>query len=180
MSNKIKIAIGLAVALVVGLIWFTTSISYKNQEVALRTQAEACQQANEARYDEVWKSIKQIANVTDKYAADFKAVYVGMMEGRYSADKGSNPMFKMINEANPSFDSAMYTKLADTINAQRSGFTRDQKRLIDIKREHDLLLQSIPSKWFLKGVEPLEIAIVTSTKTKEAFKTGIDDDVTLF
>jgi hypothetical protein len=167
-------------ALVLGLLLVMMGVGYNNKEIDLRNQAAAQQLANEAQFDEVWKVIKQVANVTDKYAADFRGIYNDIMAGRYAADGENNPMFKWISEQNPTLDSAMYIKLADTINAQRAGFTRVQKRLIDIKREHDNLRKKFPSKLFLADAPELEIVIVTSSKTEDVFANGIDDDMTLF
>lgn len=155
-------------------------IGYSNSEIELRNQAKAQQEANQAIYDEVWKVIKQHAQVTDKYAGDFKEIYTGLMSGRYDADSKSNPMFKWISEHNPSLSDQMYISLADTIKGQRAKFTRVQTRLIDIKREHDNLRLRFPSKLFVGGREPLEIQIVTSSKTKETFSTGEENDVEVF
>lgn len=181
MSTKMISIIAGIVLLVFAGITFLYDMGVDNREVELRAAGAAAQKANEARFDEVWKTIKQVANVTDKYATDFKEIYAGMMDGRYAADSKSNPMFKFIKEQNPQVDSAMYTKLANTITAQRAGFTRDQKKLIDIKREHTVLITRKPSKWFINdGIEALDIVVVTSGKTKETFATGEENDIEMF
>jgi hypothetical protein len=172
------IVVGAVVAVIV-LMGVSMGISTSNKEIGLVVKADAVQKSNEARYDEVWKTIKQVAGVTDKYSKDFKEVYLGMMEGRYGGEKGS-PMLKFVTESNPTLDPAMYTKLTDTIIAQRAGWTRDQKKLIDIKREHDALRQLFPSKLFVGGRPELEIVVVTSSKTKAVFASGEDNDIDLF
>jgi hypothetical protein len=179
MSNKLIAIITAAVILILGGTVFLMDVTYDNRDVDLRNAAAAKIEANKARYDEVWKTIKQVAGVTDKYSSDFKEIYNGIMAGRYEADGKQNPMFKWISEQNPQLDSAMYTKLANTITAQRAGFTRDQQKLIDIKREHDNLRLKFPSKFFVENSE-LEIVVVTSGKTKETFATGEENDIELF
>lgn len=179
MSSKLIQIISVGVILILVSIVFMMDISYDNREIDLRNAAIAKEEANQARFDTVWKTIKQTAGVTDKYASDFKEIYAGMMEGRYGGEGKQSPMFKFINEANPQLDSAIYTKLANTITAQREAFTRDQQKLIDIKREHDNLRLKFPTRIFV-NVDELEIAIVTSTKTKATFDAGVEDDIELF
>ncbi|RLI46822.1 hypothetical protein DRO61_08740, partial [Candidatus Bathyarchaeota archaeon] len=139
----------------------------------------AKQEANTASFDEMWKSIKQVAGVTDKYATDFKEIYTGLMDGRYEADGTSNPMFKFVKEHNPQLDAAVYRDLSNTIVAKRESFTRNQQKLIDIKREHDNLRLKFPARIFV-DVDELDITVVTSTKTKEIFATGEENDIDLF
>jgi hypothetical protein len=103
------------------------------------------------------------------------------MEDRYQGEKnGPGPTFKWIQEHNPNFTPEMYKDLSVAIEAYRGKFSRVQQRLIDIKREHDDLRMKIPSKWFVGNKPELEINIVTSTKTKSTFGSGIEDDVDLF
>jgi hypothetical protein len=131
-------------------------------------------------YDKVWKILQQSAGVLDKYSADFKDIYTNIMSGRYASDGKNTPMMKWIQESNPNFSSEMYKSLMDKIEAQRSEFAMVQKRLIDIKREDDNLIQQFPGSLFLSGRKPIEINIVTSTKTENTFKTGKEDDIDLF
>ena len=172
--------VGAVVLVVLIVIPVFMGIGYKNTEVELRNQCSAQQDANKIIYDKVWKVIKQKAQITDKYAADFKGIYVGLMEARYGADKGSNPAFKWIKEQNPDFSDKMYLNLADAIEGNRAEFAMVQKRLRDIKRVHDNLIMTIPSKWFLGGAEPLEVQLVLSTQTDKAFETVKEDNVDLF
>lgn len=179
MSNKVIGIIAAGVILVLAGTWFLMDMSYDNKEVELRNAITAKQEANTARFDTVWKTIKQTAGVTDKYASDFKEIYNGIMEGRYAADGKNNPMFKFIHEQNPQLDSAIYTKLANTIEAQREAFTRDQQKLLDLKREHDNIRTRKPGCWFVNA-EEIDVQIVTSGQTKEVFATGEENDIELF
>lgn len=172
---KALIGLGVVVALV-GMV-FMMYVSASNGEVRLRNAVVAQQKANETSFDTCWKIVQQQAQVTDKYKDAFKEIYVGLMEGRHYEKGGS--LFKFVMESNPKFDSKLFLKLATSIESQRTVFKRDQQKLIDLKREHDNMLTTIPSSWFVGSRPPVEIKIVTSTKTTEAFNSGKEDDVDL-
>jgi len=100
------------------------------------------------------------------------------MEGRYSDEgKGQETFMKWIVEANPTFDVSLYKDLMDAIKGERDSFLMQQRLLVDKQREHHNLLTLFPSK-LIVGSRP-EIAIVTIETTigKEAYKTGVDDNV---
>lgn len=163
------------------LIVVLMGIGATNREVELRNQAGAQGKANEVIYDEVWKVLQQKAGIVDKFAKDFKEVYGTIMEDRYQGEKnGPGPTFKWIQEHNPNFTPEMYKDLSIAIEAYRGKFSRVQQKLIDIKREHNDLRMKIPSKWFVGKKPELEINIVTSTKTKSTFSSGVEDDIELF
>jgi hypothetical protein len=177
-DNKILVIVGTAIlGAVVGLalIWGLMSMSYTNRAVGLENQAKAQQEANQATYDTVWKTIKQKAQISDKYEQQFKKVYVDIMQQRQYGKGGE--MMKFVMEANPQFDSSLLQSLANTIEGQRVRFETSQKMLIDIKREHDNLRQQAPGSWFVGNRPELKITIVTSAKTKEVFSVGEDNDV---
>jgi hypothetical protein len=155
-------------------------VHYNNEDLDLRNQAKAQQQANTVIYDKVWKILQQKAGVLDRYSGDFKEIYNGIMNGRYQGDAKQSPMFKWITEQNPQFSVEMYKNLSDAIEGQRSEFAMVQKRLIDIKREHDNLRQKFPGNLFIGGKPEIKINIVTSTKTEKTFETGKEDDINLF
>ena len=87
---------------------------------------------------------------------------------------------KWIQEANPNFDTSLYKDLTQSIEIQRTEFQKVQERMIDIKREHEVLLTTVPSKWFISNKTPIEYTIISSTRSKVVMETGLDDDVSLF
>lgn len=174
-----KALIGIVPVVVLAVIYGFMSVHYKNTEVGLRNQGKAQQKSNEAVYDNTWKILQQIAGVADEYKNGFKEIYPALMEGRYGNARGG-ALLSFVTESNPQFDMKLYEKLANSIEAQRTVFTREQQKLIDIKREHDDLLAMFPSSWFVGDRDPLEIQIVTSSKTEKVFETGKEDDVDLF
>jgi hypothetical protein len=85
-----------------------------------------------------------------------------------------------IKEDNPNLDSKVWIKMMNAIEAQRTSFFRDQEQLLDIKREHDNLRLQPPSKWFVGDSKEIEVVIITSAKTKEAYSSGEENDIELF
>lgn len=162
--------------IVVGvLIFFFMSIHYRTREVELRNQITAKQRANEASFDTCWKIVQQQAQVTDSYKEGFRQIHTELMQGRHYESGGS--FMKWIKEANPKFDVKLFLKLSNSIEAQRTRFMRDQQDLLAIKQEHDNLLDSPVSGFFLSGKQKVDVQIVTSSKTQDAFKTGKEDDI---
>lgn len=173
--KALVVLIALIGGLVVPGIWMY--VSYSNQEVTLRKHGEAKEKNNKIIFDKTWKIIQSQAKVADKYKDAFGEIYKNIMDARY--DGKDNLLFNFVTESNPNFSTELYVKLANSIEAQRTEFAMNQTALVDIAREHELLLTKIPSKWFLMGRKPMDIKIVTSTNTEKAFETGKEDDLGL-
>lgn len=152
-------------------------VSYSNTEVKLRNTIEAQQQACEAYYDKLWKVLQQKAGVTDQYKGAFKEIYSDLISGRYQ-DK--DLLFKFVVESNPQFDASLYKDLMASIEAERNGFLMEQRRLIDLDREHRTLRQTIPGSWFVGGRPDMKITVVTSERTEAVFTSGQENDIELF
>lgn len=159
----------------IGMMW----VGYSNQEVKLRNNSTAQEEVCEAHFDKMWKVIKQKAQVTEEYKSTFMEVYPELMSGRYGNDDGGAFM-KWIQEDNPDFDVSLYKDLMVAIEAQRESFFDDQKRWIDIKLQHDNLLATIPSKWFVGSRPELVINIIKSETTEAVYSTGQENDIELF
>ena len=179
LKSTVLLVVAGAVLLFSGIV-VLMGISTSNHEIGLRNQAAAQQKANEVVYDKVWKVIQQIAGVAEQYKASFKDIYHDIMSERYQGDSKQAPLFKWIQEQQPNFSPEMYLKIDDAIQGERAEFAMVQKRLLDIKREHDNLLQQFPSSLFVGGRTHLDIKIVTSTKTDKTFASQKEDDVDLF
>ena len=87
---------------------------------------------------------------------------------------------KWIKESNPNFDTSLYKDVMDAVEIQRTQFMKAQERMLDIKREHDMLCKTYPSKWFITNDSEIEYIVVSSSRSKNAMTTGKDDDVDLF
>jgi hypothetical protein len=89
-------------------------------------------------------------------------------------------MMKWIQEANPTFDTSLYKDLMQSIELNREEFRKTQERMIDIIRQHNVLLTTVPSKWFISNKETIEYTVISSTRSKVVMETGLDDDINLF
>lgn len=162
------------VVLILVIMYFT----YNNREVALRKEAEAQKGKIEAVFDTMWKTIKQEAGVTEEYRKTFEKIYPDLIAGRYSDDNQS--LIKMITESNPAFDTSLYQKLMQTIEVQRSVFSTAQQRMLDIIRERETLLESMPSKWFISNNDEIEYVVISSDVTETVINTRRENDIEIF
>lgn len=174
--------IGLGVAGVVVLAIVFWAIGLSNTYNKKFQTGKAFQKNSEVVFDNTWKKIQQQAGVANEYKTGFKEIYVAMMDARYAGDSasGKQTLMKWITESNPTFDPSLYKTLMNTIEGSRNEFTMEQKKLIDIDRELKTMKVTFPNSLVLGGKADLEIVLVTSSKTEEAYKTGKDDDVDLF
>lgn len=177
--NKTIAIILVGLVLGLGIFYFGMSVSYQNQNIELKNKILAQQKSNEANFDKMYKVISQIAQVSEQYRETFKEVYPQLIEGRYGNEKGGSLM-KWVTESNPTFDTRLYDRLATAIESNREDFFVEQKKLIDINREHRNLLAKWPGTWFLLPGDTIHITVVTSQKTGEVFKAGQENDVNLF
>jgi hypothetical protein len=156
-------------------------ISTANQEVDLRTAIVAKQKDNTSQFDAMWKTISQTAQVTDAQKKALIEIFTGYAQARSGNDKGGS-LANWIHEAVPNVDTSTFNNLQNIITAERDGFAMRQKELLDLSREHNRLLQRFPSNIVLSmlGRKEIDIQIVTSTRTDNAFQSGKDDDVNVF
>lgn len=180
MKIETKIGLGVVLVLVASMVIWAIGLS-NNYNKKMET-GKAFQKNSEVVFDNTWKIIQQQAGVTTEYKEGFREIYVELMEARYENDKGAGQqtLMKWVTEANPEFDASLYKTLMNTIEGSRNAFTMEQKKLIDIDRELKTMKVTFPNSLILGNKPDLEIKLVTSAKTEEAFQTGQDNDVELF
>jgi len=171
------IGLGVTTAIVFGI--GSCSLSVLNTEARNKKNVEAQQVATQAVFDRVWKVIKQQANVTEEYSSQFKEIYSYVMSG---STGGSKNLLGFIQSVNPQFSPEMHSTLMTSIEANRRDFERENKKLIDLDREHDTPFATMPSSWILSlvGREETNIIVVTSGKTEKTFETGEENNIDLF
>jgi len=175
--------IGAFLFLIVGSMW----VSANNGEIDKRERVEAQQDVCKANFDKMFKTISQVAEVSERNMEAskeaFKEIYPELMEGRYSNERGG-ALMSWISESNPQFDlnatSKLYEKLANTIEANREEYFMEQKKLISYKEEHDKFIAKFPNSMFLSSVQEIEIIIITSQKTEEVYTEGQENDISVF
>lgn len=173
-KNKSLIIFG-GLAIVLGLIYVGLNISYSNTANQLEVRADKKIKANKASYDAMWKIVKEQMGVADNYKESFKEIYTGIMDERYSDNKGA--LMSWVQEHNPSFDASMYKKVMNSIESGRNDFAARQKELISIEEEYNKMLVTFPSSHFLGDRDMMDNKIVTSSKTEAVFETGLEDEL---
>ena len=158
-----------------GVLWW---VSTSNSEITLRNRISNQQDVTEIFYTKLWEILQSKAGVTSEYATQFKEIQFGIMEGRYSNGGGS--LMKWIQESNPQFDSSLYKDLMNSIEGERNGFFIEQKKLLDMSRQHSDMLMTFPSKIVLKNRESIDVVILKNLATRQAFETGTDSSPSLF
>jgi len=177
--------IGLGILGIVVLILFVLGgqiIGTFNQEASLRTTIEQKQKDNTSEFDNMWKKISQVAQVTEGQKEALKEILVGYADARSQGRDGNGSFINALHEAIPNVDTTTFNNLQNIIVGSRDSFTMRQKELLDLKREHDKMLRTFPSNVILGmfGRRPIDVTIVTSSRTEETFKTGKDDDTDVF
>lgn len=156
--------------------WF---VSIMNSEAGQRNLITNKITANKVDFDNMWKKNTESFQITEAQKDAIYKIVVGNSTARAQQGKGS--MAAMVTEAIPNLDktSDMYTHLMNVVNASRNEWTQRQKELIDIKRVHDNMVDLFPSSLVcgILGRQKIEIQIVTSERTGEAFLTGQDNQV---
>ena len=142
-------------------------ISVRNTEIRLRNLVKAQQEICEANFDKMWKVIKQITHVSDKYLDTFKEIYPKLISGRY---QGKDISF--VVEHNPPLDTSVMQQLATAIEINREQFFSHQRLLVARQNEHKTFIQSFPACLLLSNTEEVKITVIKSDYTAEVYRTG--------
>lgn len=177
MNKKVWLAIA-GIAVVIGLLLFSSYTSVYDQNVKLKNSFKAQNKEINIVYDEMYKVIFGQAQVTDRSVSAFKEMYTPLIQGRYSNDKGM--MMKWIQEQNPAFDFSSFNTLMQTIESKRHDFFLAQEKILAIKEQHDNLREKFWSHIWLGDEKELEYKEITSTITEEVVKSRKDDNVDIF
>jgi hypothetical protein len=165
------------------LIAITSMISMNNTAVSMEKTIKAQWTENQNNLSKYSNTIAEAAQVPAMYRDDFVKVINASMQGRYG-DKGSQAVFQWLKEQNLNFDASVYKKLQQMIEAGRKDFEREQKKLIDLKRQYETMLETFPRGFILKflGFPKVDLNtfnIVTSEYSNDAFKSGVDKGIKL-
>ena len=156
-------------------------VSTMNGEVRLRNTIKAKVQDNESEFDNMWKKLAQTAQVPEQKKNALMDVFNSHAKARSGGQKGGS-LALWIKESVPTADLKVYDNLMNIITASRDRWTMRQKELIDLKREHDNIIDVFPGSLVcgILGRDKIEITIVSSSRSKKAMETGMDDDIDLF
>ena len=202
MKTSTKVLIGVGVLFVVlAISLFSSGYSWYSEANSLTASIEAQAQNTQNYYDNMWKKVKEEAQVTDAYATKFKETWMGVTGARYG-ENGSQAGFQWIKEANPSLSSATFERLRVTIETGRNEFRGAQEDMIDRQRKLRAMLGTPGAKAFWSWmfdfprvytfddnlidndkdgkITVLDIRILTSQKTKQDFAKGEADELDVF
>lgn len=151
-----------------------------NREAEIRTAIESKQKANTTDFAAMKSVISGVAEVATAELDKLQEIFVKHAEARRG--EGKSAVMTWVQESVPNISTQNMAKLVNIIESHRTGFAQRQKELIDLQREHNLMFNKIPGGWFLSAVGrgKIEIQIVTSAETKEAFSTGEENDTSVF
>jgi len=180
MNKTLTTLIAIAgVGLITVAIFAFSLIGFHNKEVKLRNLITNKQTDNKNEMDRMWKIISQNAQVTDMQKSALMDIFNSYATAR--AGSGGGSLANWIKEAVPNVDQKTFLNLQNTISAERAGFANRQKEILDFKREHDNVITTFPNNMYaaILNRQKIDVVIVTSTRTEDAFKSGKDDDINL-
>lgn len=149
-------------------------IGTSNTEIKLRNQFDAAETVIELTHDTMWKTISQKYKMSDKYKDGFIEVVNSTVKGR---DGGS--LIKFVQESNPTLSENLYKEIMATIEGKRDLLQSKQQIVLDISVTHKNLISTFPTSLVVGKRAPLEVKLITSTRSSNAVETGKDDDVEL-
>lgn len=154
----------------------TAYVSANNYGATVEASLRASRDDNKNILAQYQQKVLEIAQVPAMYRDDFKAVVEGAVSGRYGAD-GSKAVVQWIKESNINFDSSLYIKLTETIQAGRKDFEIGQTRMIDIRRGYETNMGYMWRGFWLKIAGYPKINLkdyqpITTTNVEETFSRG--------
>lgn len=153
-----------------------------NNAAGLRNQYTMRVKTNMAEMDNMWKKISQVVQVNDSHKESLKEIFTSYAEARTGGgDQGS--LMKWVQEAIPNTTQLgdTYKQVMNIITGSRDQWTANQRALVSIAEQYNLLLVRFPTNLLLGmfGFEKIDPKVITSSRTENAFETGKDDDVDL-
>jgi hypothetical protein len=167
-----------------GIVGGGLTLNARSQCIAAESGLKAQFDDNQNVYDNVWKDIKEEAQVTSEFVRANHDLLVAAVQGR---EGGAGELVRMIRESNPTLDPSIFLKVQRSIESGHARFASGQTTLLDRRREYENLYQS-PSVMFANlflsppfpRVRLDDYKIVTSEQTSAAFSTGRADQLTVF
>jgi uncharacterized protein (UPF0333 family) len=151
---------------------YFSAYNYGNQT---EQNLKATQQQNKNILAQYGQKVMEVAQVPTMMRDDLVKVTNAAIQGRYGQD-GSKATFQWLKEQNPNLDSSLYKQIQQVIEAGRNDFQNGQERQIDLVRQYQTALGSIPRGWFLTmaGYPKINLddfKIVSTDRADTAFQT---------
>lgn len=179
-TNLLVILSVIGFLLFAGVGTLMVGVSYYNNASSLKEQYDAKLSGNRSEFDAMTKKISKVAQVSKFQLEKLEQIYVKYADAR--TGEASGELMKWTQEAIPNVDNSTLNNVQNIIVAGHDGFNSKQRELLDVSREYNTLLVKFPSNIVLKtlGFSKIVPTIVTSTRTEDTFKSGKDDDTSVF
>jgi hypothetical protein len=130
-------------------------------------------------YSTYTQKVKEVAQVPDMYRDDLEKIVRADLEGRYGKD-GSQATMQWFKERELNFDSGLYKKIQQVIEAGRNEAGNQQIRMRDVKRVYETALGAPWDGFWLQqaGYPKINLddyKIVTVASVDEAFLKGREE-----
>jgi len=178
MGTGAKVAIGFVVVCVLILvISVVTTVSTYNQAVSYEAGIEAQYKQNQNLLAAHSNKVMEVAQVPGMYAKDMQNLIKTEMTAKFG-EGGSKAMFQWFKERDLNFDSSLYKKIMQVMEAGRDDFAAGQKSMASRTQEYTKYHKGAWPGFLVRafGFPSEEVktwsVIVTNDYTEEAFKTG--------
>lgn len=171
-------------ALLFAMIVAIAVLSTYNRARGLQVQYDSKLKANQVSFDNMWKKIQSVAEVTDHQKDALKEILIGYAQARSTGSgSGDGVLARWVQESVPNVDTTTFNNLQNIIAGSRDSWTFSQIELIGIANEYNVMLQKQPSALILScfsNFAKINATTITSTKTDATFASGHEDDAKVF
>ena len=182
-AGLIALLISSAILVSIAAIAFTSYIKWGNYGVQAEVSLNKVWKNNQNILGQYTTKVQEVAQVPGMYSDDLKGIIAAEMSGRYGQD-GSKASMQWIKERSLNFDSSMYTKIQQVMEAGRNEFQAAQTRLIDEKATYEANLGFFWSGFWLRmnnypKVDMAKYKPVVAADTEMQFEKGVGGPVQL-
>lgn len=184
MSKTLVVVLSVVGMLIVtALVLVGSYVSNANYGNEAEREIQATYDNNKQILGQYTLKVKEAASVPDMYRDDLQKVMVTALSARYGKS-GSTAVMQWIKEQNIPYDSTLYVKIQQIIEAGRNEFQNNQTRLIDEKRVYQTNLGYVWKGFWLRlaGYPKIDLSkynTVTTDSALKAFDSGVDTPVKL-
>lgn len=189
MKTKHIVLIGVAafmlmiITFAVGI--FIHSINVKAERNVLYQEFEAMKNSQEIAHDARWQTIAQIAQVdvaNDTLQRAVISAWENALSKTGSMGASGSVIPILVQQAGISVDTKLKEKLTQAIDDLTFEFTKARENLSAACKRYNTFVQDPWNQMFLPAtMEDVEdCQIITSTRTKTARETGVDDNVKVY
>jgi hypothetical protein len=123
--------------------------------------------------------VSEAIQVPAKYKDGYRELIEADMQGRYG-EGGSKASWQWLKERNLDFDSTMYTKVQNMIEAGRNKFENSQREVIQKRKGYQTNINYLWRGFWIRmaGYPKVDLSkydVISSTHAKKTFETGIDE-----